>query len=174
MRTKLLTGLDILVVEAESLLRKQIAAHLQSLGADVTGAATLLSARQALGDFGFDFALLDVNLPDGRGTSLLEEKKFSASTGVIVMTADGGAAGAIEAMRLGAMDDLVKPFEVEELSLVISRSRKTKQAARLDEHRREADAADNFFFGRSLALIEQQLEKSWPPSGASRKRCHQC
>src|SRR6185503_14207148 len=40
-----------------------------------------------------------------------------------------------------------------------SRARRTKQAARLDEHRREADAADNFFFGRSLAVIEQQLEK---------------
>ena len=100
MPTKLLTGLDILVVEDESLLRKQIAAHLESLGADVTGAGTLQAARQALADCGFDFALLDVNLPDGRGTSLLEEKTFSANTGVIVMTADGGVAGAV---RFGAM-----------------------------------------------------------------------
>src|SRR2546427_765353 len=114
MPTKLLTGLDILVVEDESILRKQIAAHLESLGADVAGTGTLQSARQALADSGFDFALLDVNLPDGRGTSLHEEKKFSANTGVIVMTADGGVAGAVEAMRLGALDYLVKPFEVEE------------------------------------------------------------
>ena len=159
MSTKLLAGFDILVVEDESLLRKQIAAHLQAMGADVTDAGTLAAARQALAEFEFDFALLDVNLPDGKGTTLLEEKKFSTNTGVIVMTAEGGVAGAVEAMRLGALDYLVKPFEVEELSLVISRARKTKQAARIDEHRRETAASDTFFFGRSLRLIQQQLEK---------------
>jgi two-component system response regulator PilR (NtrC family) len=100
MPTTLLAGLDILVVEDESLLPKQIAAHLESLGADVTSAGTLQAARQSLADFEFDFALLDVNLPDGRGTSWLEENKFSANTGVIVMTADGGVAGAVEPMRL--------------------------------------------------------------------------
>jgi DNA-binding NtrC family response regulator len=159
MSTKLLAGLDILIVEDESLLRKQIAAHLESLGADVTGAGTLQAARQSLAEFGFDFALLDVNLPDGRGTVLLEEKKFSPNTGVIVMTAEGGVAGAVEAMKLGALDYLVKPFEVAELSLVIARGRKSKQAARLDEHRRESEQADSFFFGQSLAAIQQQLEK---------------
>ena len=159
MSTKLLAGLDILVVEDESLQRKQIAAHLESLGAEVTGAGTLQAARQALAEFGFDFALLDVNLPDGRGTALLEEKKFSRHTGVIVMTADGGVAGAVEAVRLGALDYLVKPFEIAELSLVVSRARRTKLAARLDEHRRETDATDQFFFGQSLAAMEQQLEK---------------
>src|SRR5688572_6649242 len=159
MPTKYLAGLDVLVIEDETLLRKQIAAHLESLGADVTGVGTLESARQSLAEFGFDFALLDVNLPDGRGTALLEDKNFSPSTGVIVMTADGGVTGAVEAMRLGAVDYLVKPFDVAELPLVITRARKTKQAARLDEHRREAEGATALFFGRSLAPLERQLEK---------------
>ena len=56
MPTKLLTGLDILVVEDESLLRKQIAAHWESLGADVTGVGTLQAAKQSLAECGFDFA----------------------------------------------------------------------------------------------------------------------
>ena len=159
MPTKLLAGLDILVVEDESLLRKQIAAQLESLGADVTGVGTLEAAHRSLAELGYDFALLDVNLPDGRGTSLLEEKKFSAATGVIVMTAEGGVAGAVEAMRLGALDYLVKPFDVAELPLVISRARRTKQAARVDEHRREEEGAEKFFFGRALAPLEAQLEK---------------
>ena len=159
MPTKLLAGLSILVVEDESLLRKQIAAHLESLDADVTGVGTVQSARQALDNSNFDFALLDVNLPDGRGTSLLESKAFSGTTTVIVMTADGGVAGAVEAMRLGAMDYLVKPFEIEELSLVISRARKNKQASRIEEHRRDNEGSDAFFFGRSLSVIQQQLDK---------------
>jgi DNA-binding NtrC family response regulator len=159
MSTKLLAGLDILVVEDESLLRKQIAAHLESLGADVTGVGTLQAAKQSLAEFGFDFALLDVNLPDGRSTSLLEEKKFGSNTGVIVMTAEGGVSGAVEAMKLGALDYLVKPFDVAELPLVIARARKSRQTSRLDEHRRDTERADAFFFGQSLAVIQQQLEK---------------
>lgn len=159
MPTKLLSGLDILVVEDESLLRKQIAAHLQALDADVTGAGTLADARQALKDFGFDFALVDVNLPDGRGTALLEDKSLPPHTGVIVMTAEGGVAGAVEAMRLGALEYLVKPFDIEELSLVISRARQTRQTARLEEHRRTAEGADDLFFGDSLAPLQGQMEK---------------
>jgi two-component system, NtrC family, response regulator AtoC len=159
MPTKLLAGLDILVIEDESLLRKQIAAHLESLGADVTGVGTVQTARDWARDGNVDFALLDVNLPDGRGTGLLETKAFSPNTGVIVMTAEGGVAGAVEAMRLGALDYLVKPFELEELSLVIARARRTKQNARLDEHRRENEAAGGLFFGASLAALHQQLEK---------------
>jgi len=158
MPTKLLAGLDLLVVEDESLLRKQIAAHLESLGADVTGVGTLAAAQQALAEGSFDCALLDVNLPDGRGTTLLAEKKFPANTGVIVMTAEGGVAGAVEAMKLGALDYLVKPFDVAELPLVIARARKTKQAVRIEEHRRES-AAEGLFFGRSLAALQQQLDK---------------
>ncbi len=159
MPTKPLTGLDILIVEDESLLRKQIAAHLETLGAEVTGVGTLQAARQALSESSVDFALLDVNLPDGRGTALLAEKAFSPSTGVIVMTADGGVAGAVEAMRLGALDYLVKPFDVDELPLVLARVRRSRQAARLDEHRRDTAAGGTLFFGPSLAAVKQQLEK---------------
>jgi CheY-like chemotaxis protein len=63
MSTKLLAGLSILVVEDESLLRKQIVAHLESLGADVAGVGSLQSARQSLGSLNCDFALLDVKWP---------------------------------------------------------------------------------------------------------------
>jgi DNA-binding NtrC family response regulator len=159
MPTKLLAGLDILVVEDESLLRKQILAHLESVGADVTGVATLDAARQSLANLNFDFALLDVNLPDGRGTALLEPRLFSPNTGVIVMTAEGGISGAVDAMRKGALDYLVKPFEVDELSLVISRAQRTKQAARLDEHRRETQQAGDLFFGQALLGLQRQLER---------------
>ena len=156
-----LTGLSILIVEDETLLRKQIAAQLERLGADATGVGTLEGARKWVADLGFDFVLLDVNLPDGLGTALLKEKLIPASTGAIVMTADGGVSGAVEAMRLGALDYLVKPFDPAELPLVIARARRARQSARLDEHRRSdaRHSGENFFFGSSLAALEKQLEK---------------
>src|SRR3989475_403970 len=154
-----LSGLSILVVEDETLLRKQIGAHLEKRGADVTGADTVQAARRFLAELSFDFVLLDVNLPDGRGTELLKEKALPADSGIIVMTAEGGVNGAVEAMRLGALDYLVKPFDLAELPLVIGRARQTKQTARLDEHRRREAPERAFFFGGSLAGLENQLEK---------------
>jgi len=153
--------MSLLIVEDDLLLRKQVMAQLERLGADVTGAGTVAEARRLATDLNFDFVLLDVNLPDGSGMELLKEKAFSSNLGVIVMTADGGVGGAVEAMRLGAADYLVKPFELGELPLVISRARRGRQSVRLDEHRRAraADSWNAFFFGKSLAGLEKVLGK---------------
>lgn len=156
-----LTGFSVLIIEDDPLLRKQITAYLERLGADITGVDSLQRAKKVIADLSFDFALLDVNLPDGIGIDLLKEKCFSSYTGVIVMTAEGRINGAVEAMRLGALDYLVKPFDPGQLPLVISRARRTKQTERLTEHRRN-DASSgvvSFFFGKSLAGLEVQLEK---------------
>lgn len=154
-----LAGLSILIVEDESLLRKQIAAHLEKLGADVTGTDTVQGARRFAAELDFDFVLLDVNLPDGRGTDLLKEKVFPAATGVVVMTAEGGIGGAVEAMRLGAVDYLVKPFDPAQLPLVMGRAQRSKRSDRLDEHRGRDTSDSEFFFGQSLAGLEGQLDK---------------
>ena len=156
-----LSGLSLLIVEDEVLLRKQLAAELEQLRADVTAAPTLAAARQWIGDQGFDFVLLDVNLPDGQGTDLLREKAFAPNTAVIVMTAAGAVDNAVEAMKLGAVDYLVKPFEPGELPLVVERARRARQSSRLDEHRRgdSFQAGEHFFFGASLQALSAQLDK---------------
>ena len=100
-----------------------------------------------------------MNLPDGLGTELLQTKVFPAATSIIVMTAHGGVAGAVEAMRLGAADYLVKPFEAEEVPLVIERARRARQSARAEEHRREDKSKTDFFFGSKLAALQDHLEK---------------
>ncbi len=157
MATDDLAGLGILIVEDEPLLRRQLAAQLERLGADVTGAATAAAARELATNLSFDFALLDVNLPDGLGTDLMRQSVFPPHTGVIVMTAHGEVGGAVEAIRLGALDYLVKPFDPTALALVITRARRARQNVRAAEHRREDQ--DAFYFGSALAALEAQLEK---------------
>jgi DNA-binding NtrC family response regulator len=152
-----LRGLEVLIVEDEALLRKQLTAQLERLEMQVTGTGTLAGARQLLGEMSFDFALLDVNLPDGKGTDLLREGGLLQNTGVVVMTANGEVNGAVEAMRLGALDYLVKPFDPMELPLVMSRVRRSKQNLRAAEHRREE--GPSFFFGEALANLETQLQR---------------
>src|ERR1700677_1042027 len=105
-----LTGLQILIIEDEPLLRRQMSAQLEKLGADVTPAGDLALGRRFIAEQEFDLVFLDVNLPDGLGTDLLKDGIFPAHTGVIVMTADADMAGAIAALRFGAADYLAKPF----------------------------------------------------------------
>jgi len=116
-----LAGLSVLVVDDEVMLRRRLSAHLEALGADVTGAGTLSSAQRLLTDMEFDFVLLDIHLPDGLGTDLLRAGLAQKGSGVVVMTAEGAIEGAVEAMRLGALDYLVKPFEPALLALVMRR-----------------------------------------------------
>jgi len=159
MQNASLTGLSLLVMEDDALLRKQILGFLERLGADVMTVDTLEKARKLVAEISFDFAILDVNLPDGLGTDLLREKIFPASTGVIIMTAEGGIAGAVDALKLGALEYLTKPFDIAELPLVISRARKTKQNERIEEHRRKKETDEDFLFGSSLSGLKTKLEK---------------
>ncbi len=156
-----LSGSEILLVEDEPLLRKRLTATLENWQADVVAVGTLEDARRALRDLSFDFALVDINLPDGQGLDLLRENRFSPNTGVVMMTAEDGVKSAVEAMRLGAGDYLGKPFNHEELPIAFARSRQIKQTARLREHRQEEESKnkDIFFFGQSLAGVKRQMEK---------------
>ncbi|MDO8539013.1 MAG: sigma-54 dependent transcriptional regulator [Opitutaceae bacterium] len=156
-----LSGTSLLLLEDEPLLRRRVKSHLEKLGVEVTAAETIAEAREALRNLSFDFALFDVNLPDGRSLTLFEEKSVPASVVAVVMTAEGGVAGAVEAMRRGAADYLVKPFDLDELSVRLARARRDRGTQRGEQHRKETQgtAADSFFFGSALKPLEQQLEK---------------
>ena len=154
-----LVGLSVLVVDDEAMLRRRLSAHLEALGADVTGAETLSGAQRLLADMEFDFVLLDIHLPDGLGTDLLRAGLAQKGPGVVVMTAEGDIKGAVEAMRLGALDYLVKPFDPGLLSLVMRRARQARQSSRVAEHVRENERETGFFFGASLEPLRGVLEK---------------
>lgn len=157
--TALPPGCEILVVEDDPALRRRLAAHLRVLGAHPIEAGTLAEARRFAADRRFDFALTDLHLPDGEALELLRERVFSENTGVVVMTAFGGIAQAVEAMRLGAGDYLTKPFEPEQVAVAFMRWRAQQAAERRESHRSEQPAAPEFFFGESLAPLRANLER---------------
>jgi len=160
MRKSNFSGLSVLVLEDEVLMRKQISAGLERIDMDVTGVGTLAAARQMVFEMSFDFALLDVNLPDGNSMELLKEGVFPENTGIVIMTGDSDIQGAVEAMRLGALDYLTKPFDVGELPLVFNRALKARQTKRAEEHKREEQGNDEgLFFGDSLEAVRQRLDK---------------
>ncbi len=156
-----LAGVSILIVDHEALFRKQLAAQLERLGADTSQAGDLATARGLAETLSFDFVLLDVNLPDGRGTELLKAGALSYTTAVIVMTAGAEVSAAVEALRFGAADFLTKPFEAAELPLVIRRVRRARQTDRGEQHRHSELARNEptFFFGGALAALQERINK---------------
>ena len=152
-----LAGLNVLLLEDEALLRRRLTGFLEKERAEVTAVNSLSAARHALESLTFEAALIDVNLPDGRGTDLLRQKLFPPTTTVIVMTAEGGVAGAIEALQAGAADYLVKPFDPEELPVRFAQARRNRQVKRVDEFRRGQET--ELIFGESLAGVREQLAK---------------
>ena len=157
--TQLPAGCEILLLEDDPALRKRVASVLRALGAEVNEATNLAEARRLARDLKLDYALVDLHLPDGDALMLLREGVFSENTGVVVMTAFGGIAQAVEAMRLGAGDYLTKPFEPEELPLAFLRCRHIRTAVRRHEHQVAAGAAgDELFFGHSLESVRIQLD----------------
>jgi len=155
-------GSEVLLLEDDAILRRRLLAHLRSLGAEVTETGTLAAARAALLQLRFDFALVDLHLPDGQALELLRDGAFSENTGVVVMTAFGGIKEAVEAMRHGAGDYLSKPFEPEELPLAFLRCREKRGAARREEfrfHQQYPAEGDELFFGESLAAARRQLDQ---------------
>lgn len=100
----------ILLVEDEiahaELVRRAFASHATRV--DLTVAHTLQEARAYLAATSPDLIITDLRLPDGNGVKLLPEEKESSSYPVMVMTSHGDEQVAVEAMRAGALDYIVK------------------------------------------------------------------
>lgn len=152
---------QILILEDELLWSKRLTAFLEKRGAEVVVAASLEEARNLINSFSLDFALCDINLPDGDSLELLREGAFNESTQIVVMTAQGGVETAVEAMRLGAGDYLAKPFDPGEVLLAFRKCREAGRSERRAEHQRKADSSedDSFFFGSAMAQLRQHMEK---------------
>ena len=113
--------LSLLVVEDERPLARLWAAELDRL-ADTVLSHSLDEARGKLRSRAFDVMLLDLHLPDGNGIDLLREVTGRGDdTSVIILTGNADLNSAIQALRLGAYDYLIKPCRIVELEQHLER-----------------------------------------------------
>ncbi len=120
----------VLVVDDESLIRWTIAERLGADGHTVVEAET---AKAALARFGpdIDLVLLDYKLPDSDGLTVLKAMKAKdGDVPVILLTAFSSIETAVEAMKQGAYHYANKPFNLEELSLVVQKALETTRLRR--------------------------------------------
>jgi two-component system response regulator PilR (NtrC family) len=110
----------ILIVDDEQSMREMLAILLKKEGLEVTTAGSRAEAGAVLAGRAVDLVLTDVRLPDGDGIEILRHVKAAApDTVVIVMTGYGTANDAVAARKLGAFNYLFKPFDVDEVRLVV-------------------------------------------------------
>jgi two-component system response regulator PilR (NtrC family) len=129
----------ILVVDDESSMRQLLEIMLRKEGYAVTSAESRGAAAAALARESVDLVVTDVKLPDGDGIEILRQVKASSpDTVVVVMTAYGSTETAVAAMKLGAHDYLIKPFDMEELKLVV-RNALEKEELRQENLRLKAE-----------------------------------
>lgn len=108
--------MKILLIEDEAELSASISDYLKSNQVICEGASTLASALDKIHGYDYDCILLDLNLPDGDGFTLLGElKKLDKSDGVIITSAKDTLPVRLEGLQLGADDFLTKPFHLSEL-----------------------------------------------------------
>jgi DNA-binding NtrC family response regulator len=142
----------ILVVDDEENARHIITSFLAPKGYEVIGAATLAEARQQISRGTADIILLDVQLPDGYGPSLLEEtSRLALRPPIILITAYGDIDMAVDAMKNGAHDFLQKPIQLARLEQSILRAQEVVAMRRELTHLRNTQrrAGSDFVTGSS-------------------------
>ncbi len=151
---------SILVVEDNEDLCQTLADVMKKEGHQVKTAYSSEEALTKLEKGMIDLVLLDIKLPKMSGLELLAKiKEQDSNLLVIMITALTDARPAIEAMKAGAYDYLLKPFELDELKLIVAKALETHrlklEVARLKEQQRKR-FPDSDLFGQSKAIQEVQ------------------
>ncbi|RKY63040.1 MAG: sigma-54-dependent Fis family transcriptional regulator [Candidatus Latescibacterota bacterium] len=118
----------VLLVEDDRVARVPLRDDIAEAGYDVDEAGSAEEALELLGKKGYDVVVTDLRMPGMDGIELLERiKAESPDTEVIVITAYGTVRTAVRAMKLGAYEYLTKPFDNEELLLLLERIRRMRE-----------------------------------------------
>jgi DNA-binding NtrC family response regulator len=118
----------ILVVDDEAPQREALVGFLKKKGYEANVAVTGKAALQHVCEKTIDLVLTDLRMPEMDGAELLREiKKLNPDIAVIVMTAFGSIETAIEAMKNGASDFIIKPINLEQLEITLAKALEHKQ-----------------------------------------------
>lgn len=142
----------ILIVDDERIVRRALSTWLRKRNYQVGAAESLQDARDSLQQLAYDLIFLDERLPDGEGSEFLREiAQMPDAPMVVIMTGFGNADAAIQCMRSGAFDYLIKPFPNEQVDVVVKKAEDYRRVRQLTRFYSGADEQqqDSLLIGQS-------------------------
>ena len=125
----------IIVLEDDLIVRKNLETQLRNRRYDVAAVATIAAAQDYLDRDTFDLMFVDVRLPDGDGTELLRQLQQRPQRPIVVMmTGHSSVESAVECMRNGAFDYLIKPFSADQLEVTLKKAESFNQLVKVNQY----------------------------------------
>ena len=154
----------ILVVDDEHLIRWSLEQNLKKQGYEVVTAGSGEDALRLVREEQPDLVLLDIQLPGISGIDVLEKiKDHDDDIIVIMVTANSGLENAVNAMRLGAYDYVSKPFNLDELAIVVKKALETsdlkQEVVRLRSETKKDGPPNIIGESRQIKYLMEVLDK---------------
>ncbi len=141
-----------LVVDDEKSLLNIFEIVLKDFGFDIDFAVSYKDASELINENYYDFAILDLRLPDGSGLDLLKLiKSKSEKTEVVIITAYSSSETAVEAMKTGSFDYISKPFEIEQIRKIV---KNIKHKLEIEKNLAKIEFLSEDLIGNSPAVSE--------------------
>ncbi|MGB0721033.1 MAG: sigma-54-dependent transcriptional regulator [Gammaproteobacteria bacterium] len=129
----------ILVIEDEAVIRSAVKRLLERNDYEVEDASSVADASERLDIPSFDLILTDLRLPGAPGTDVIP---LAGDVPVLIMTSYSSVRSAVESIKLGAVDYIAKPFDHDELLVLVDRVlRQSRMARSRDVLKKEVDTA---------------------------------
>jgi len=149
---------NILIVDDESTIRDTLSLILKEEGYETQTAANGLEALNKIKELNFDLVITDLKMPKVDGLELMEKlKEISPKTSVIVITAYATLESAIQALRLGAYDYIIKPLDFDDVILRIKRLMEHRELEQENEFLRQ-EVQEKFSFSNIIGESPQMKE----------------
>jgi len=153
----------VIVLEDDPIVRKNLEIVLRRRRYDVAAVETIAAAREYLEKDNFDVVFADVRLPDGDGTSLLKAVQERAQKPLVVITTGfGSVESAVECMKNGAFDYLLKPFSTEQIEVTLRKAEEFNQLLKVNHFlSQENEESEQLLLGQSAGMenLKQLIRK---------------
>ena len=124
----------ILILDDELVIRKALEEQLRRKRLSVCSVSTLSEAEKHIQKDEFDLLFVDVHLPDGNGTELLDRiATMQDPPLVVIITGNGTVESAVECMRAGAFDYIIKPFSSSQIDVLMKKAKDYRQLVKVNQ-----------------------------------------
>jgi len=134
----------VIVVDDDPLIRRLIVGHLQKQNIPVLGVVNCQQALEAQQKEPADLMIVDLLLPDGNGLEVMQAVKKLGPVECVIVTSFGSIESAVDAMKLGAANYLLKPFTLAQFDMALSQLLEQRKLREENDYLKEQLAAETF------------------------------